>query len=117
MGAGFGPLDGAGEFDASGEFGEGKMEIKARGVTACLIGVTADYESSKAKTEASLPPLFIPRSPRNLIPAVPPRARAGCRLGQFRRRGGCAAPRGRGRRARLRRATVRTRRCSGRPSA
>src|SRR5207248_2258010 len=72
-----------------------------------------DYESSKTRTEASLPPFFISRSPRNFIPAVPTRARAGCRRARSRRRGGCAAPRGRGRRARLRRATVRTRRCSG----
>ena len=52
-----------------------------------------------------------------IIPAVPPHERAGCRPGRSPRSGGCAAPAGRGRRGRPRRAGARTRRCSGRPSA
>ena len=53
--------------------------------------------------------VFNPRSVQSLTPAVPPRARAGCRPCRFRRRGGRAVPRGRVRRGRLHRATARIR--------
>ena len=74
-------------------------------------------QPANTKTEASLPPLFHSAINLNLIPAVPPHARAGCRRGQSPRSGVRAAAPGRARRVRRRRASVRTRRCSGPRSA